>query len=88
MRVHTLALRILEFHADFCDLVADWMISKANNETWEKSWALFEKARIEIGKYEQEFERYYDHDLYFTEYHHCQKVEPSEQNVNEGIVAI
>lgn len=83
-RVRTVALRLLEFHADFCDLISDWMVAKARNET-EKTWELFEKARIEIGKREQEFERYFDHHLYFLEYHHCEKVEFSEKN---DVVAI
>ncbi len=80
-RVNTVALKILEFHADFCDLVSDWMSAKANGEL-DKAWELYDKARIEIGKREIFFEQYYDHSIYFTEYYHTQNQKsPSREDI-------
>jgi hypothetical protein len=71
-RVRTVAVRILEKHADFCDLISDWMAAKARGEI-EEAEKLLDKARIECGKFEVEIEKYFDHVLYFSEYSHCQK---------------
>jgi hypothetical protein len=70
-RVRTFAVRMLEHHADFCDMISDWMAAKARGEI-DLAAELLEKARIECGKFEAEFERYFDHTLYFSEYFHCQ----------------
>ena len=74
-RVRTVSVRLLEFHADFCDMISDWMAAKARGEI-ELAAELLEKARIECGKFEVEFERYFDHALYFSEYTHCQNTKP------------
>jgi hypothetical protein len=63
---------MLEKHADFCDLIGDWMAAKARGEI-ELAEKLLDKARIECGKFELQFERYFDHGLYFSEYVHCQR---------------
>ena len=63
--------RLLLRHADFCDLIADWMSAKANGEI-ELADKLYETARDEFGKYEVEIERYFDHDLCFSEYKYTQ----------------
>lgn len=79
-RVRTVSLRLLEYHADFCDLIADWMTAKAEGED-EKANELLEKARRESGRREIEFEKYFDLYLYFNEYLNVQKLEaPKEQN--------
>ena len=73
-RLKTISLRILKYHADFCDLVSDWMSAKAKGEI-ELGMELLEKARIETGKFEIEIESYFDHNLYFGEYIHAQNLE-------------
>jgi len=69
IRSRTFAVRFLEFHADFCDLIADWMLAKAKGED-EAATELLKVARIEAGKREAEFETYYDHFLYFYDYYY------------------
>jgi len=63
-RVRTVAVRLLEFHALYTSLMAKvyFEAAKCNREA---AIELFQKTRIEIGKKEVEFERYFDHDLYF-----------------------
>ncbi len=81
IRVQTVAVRLLEMHADFCDLISDWMSAKARGEL-ELAEELFNKARIESGKFEVEFERYFDHTLYFNEYVYTQKQKsPTKEDV-------
>lgn len=69
--VQALALDLLRFHADFCDLISDWMCANALGN-FERACELYDLARKELGKRESEFERYYDHYLYFTEYYWTQ----------------
>lgn len=83
-RVHTVALKLLEFHADFCDFISDWMSAKAEGKL-DMAWELYEKARIEIGQREIHFEPFYDHSIYFTEYYHAQN---QKSPSNEDIVSI
>lgn len=66
-RVRTLGIRLLEKHALFCDLISDWIAAKARGEI-ELAKELLEKARIECGKFEAEYEKYFDHGMYFLEY--------------------
>ena len=70
-RVRTVALNLLMYHADVCDLISDWIGAKARGEI-DLAWELLAKARIEAGKEEARFERYFDHGLYFGEYFHTQ----------------
>ncbi len=82
--VQTMALKLLDFHADFCDMIADWMSTKAKGE-FDKANELYELAKAELGKKEAEFERYYDHYLYFCEYYWTQN---HEKYIKDGIVII
>ena len=66
-RVRTVAVRMLEKHADYCDLNSDWMAAKARGEI-ELAKELLNKARIECGKFEVEIEKYYDHRNTFSDY--------------------
>ena len=66
-RVRTVSVRLLEKHALFCDLISDWISAKARGEI-ELAKELLDRARIECGKFEAEFERYYDHVIFFGEY--------------------
>ena len=58
-RVRTVMTRLLEYHAEYCDLVSDWLAAKARGET-EHTEELYERARITFGKREAEIEFYYD----------------------------
>ncbi len=73
-RVRTVGVRLLEKHADYCDLISDWMGAKARGE-FELAKELLEVARIEAGKIEVEFRRYFDHGMAFSEFYHTLKVE-------------
>ena len=82
--VQTLAMKLLSFHADFCDMISDWMSAKARGE-YEKADELYNLAMTELGKKEAEFERYYDHYLYFTEYYWTQNV---DKYIVDGVLTI
>ena len=66
-------MKLLKYHADFCDLIADWMSAKARGEV-KLAEEYEKKARIESGKFERDIESYFDHNLYFTEYEHTQRL--------------
>ena len=68
-RVRTVGLRLLEKHADYCDLTSDWIGAKARGEL-ELAKELLEVARIEFGKFEAEIRRYFDHGMIFGEFYH------------------
>ncbi|MBQ6876577.1 MAG: DUF4838 domain-containing protein, partial [Lachnospiraceae bacterium] len=70
-RVRTVSMRLLERHAEFCDLISDWMAAKARGDL-EEAMRLYNVARVECGRFEVEFEEYFDHCLYFSEYFHTQ----------------
>ncbi len=67
IRLQTVSVRLLEKHAEFCDLVSDFMVAKCLGKD-KLAFELYDKARIAFGKYEVEIEKYYDHFLYFNEY--------------------
>lgn len=80
-RVRTVFAKLLLMHAEFCDLTADWMAAKARGEL-SLAEELYHKARIEIGKYEREFEYYYDQSQYFSEYKWAlNQKSPSSENI-------
>ncbi len=70
-RVQTLSMKLLRYHADFCDLISDWMAEKAKGNK-EKANELYEYARVEFGKVESEIQKYFDHFIYFGEYYWTQ----------------
>ena len=84
-RIRSISLKLLEYHAHFCDLVSDWMSAKARGEI-NLAMELYQKARIETGKFESEVESYFDHNLYFTEYFHAQNLVSPEKE--EDIINI
>ena len=63
-RVQTVSVRLLERHAELCDMLADALIERTRDNLAE-ALELFHKARVEFGKYEREIERYFDHFLCF-----------------------
>lgn len=82
-RVRTVSVRLLEKHALFCDLISDWMATKAKGDV-EESLSLYDTARMEAGKFEIEFGEYFDHALYFGEYYWTQNQKtPSREDVLE-----
>ena len=64
MRVQTVAVRLLEVHSKYIPLIADCFIKKSLGED-EEAEALFKVAAEEMGKYDMEFEAFYDHALIF-----------------------
>ncbi len=83
-QVQNLSVKILKYHADFCDLIADWMAAKAKGEI-DLGMELMQKARVETGKFESEIESYFDHNLYFGEYIHAQNLETQRE---KDVIAI
>ena len=63
-RVRTVAVRLLEFHAEYLALIIDAFVKKALGED-EEAKVLFKVAADEAGKREREFEPFYDHTLAF-----------------------
>jgi hypothetical protein len=64
LRTQTVAVRLLEFHADYCDLLADALAVKCQGKDDEAD-ALFRHMRVECGKKEAYFQPCYDHYLAF-----------------------
>ena len=60
IRVQTVSMRLLQLHAEYCDLAAEIMIEKAlgNNEQAHQLW---KSMCHQFGRHEIEIERYYDH---------------------------
>ncbi|MBE6643839.1 MAG: DUF4838 domain-containing protein [Ruminococcaceae bacterium] len=63
-RIRTVSVRLLEFHAKFAEMFADCLAEKVVGND-EEAIALFEKMRVECGKYELQFEPWYDHGQFF-----------------------
>ena len=72
------SVRLLEYHAEFCDLISDWMLAKALGDD-DKATELYDKARIEFGKHEAEIQTCFDHHLYFGAYFYSNKVKPVQK---------
>jgi len=84
IRVQTVAVRLLEMHAEYILLIADAFIKKAlgDDEAAEKLiWA----AADEIGKREIDFEPYYDHTLAFYSW---TPIARSREKIDEPIIAL
>ena len=75
-RIRTVSVRLLEFHAKYADMLADMLIMKAVGND-EAAMQRFEEMRDECGKYELQFENYYDHGLIF----HYTRVKASAKTV-------
>ncbi|MBO5316169.1 MAG: DUF4838 domain-containing protein [Clostridia bacterium] len=63
MRVQTFSVRLLEMHADFCDMLSDALAEKCVGNDKE-ALDCYEKFRVEMGRRECEFALVYDHLLY------------------------
>ena len=60
VRVQTVAVRLLEHHAEYCKLLADAFCSKCQGKE-EEAFEKYTKLRLHFGKVEVGIERYYDH---------------------------
>ena len=65
VRVRTVAVRLLEFHNDYTRMLVDALVEKAAGND-DEARKLAELLRAESGKREIEFERWYDHCLFFS----------------------
>ena len=81
-RVQNVSMMLLDLHADYCDLISDWMAAKARGEI-EEAAKLLELARVEFGKHEIELMRYFDHTLVFSELGYCQT---TKSKVNNNVI--
>ena len=63
-RVRTVSVRLLEFHANYAQKLAEVLVLKAVGKDSE-AIELFEELTAETGAREIEFERWYDHGLTF-----------------------
>ena len=64
-RVHTVALRLLELHAEYCNGLAESMILTAEGKK-EEAFDAFNSFFDSFGAHEFEIERYFDHHLAYT----------------------
>ena len=64
-RLGTVSVRLLEFHAEYLEILKDILAAKAVGED-AKAFALLEEAKVKLGKKELEFESYYDQFLLFA----------------------
>ena len=62
--MRTVSVRLLEFHARYAELFADALCLKAVGDD-EGAMKLCDKMCEECGKREIEFERWYDHGMFF-----------------------
>ncbi len=84
VRVQTVAVRLLDLHAEYILHIADAFIKKALGED-EEAEKIFIKAAEEVGKREIEFEPFYDHTLVFYSW---DPVAHSRGKVEEPIIAL
>ncbi len=61
-RVHSVSLRLLELHAEYCISLAESMILTALGKS-DEAFVAFNAAFDSFGQHETEIERYFDHDL-------------------------
>lgn len=61
-RISTFSYRLLEKHTEYCNLLADGLIYKANGAD-KSAWDRFHIFRDTFGKYEAELQSVYDHGL-------------------------
>ena len=70
VRIRTVSVRILEKAMDMIDAMSEAFAEKSVGND-ERAMQIFDKMRIDFGKWESGNERYYDHFHYMTELYHC-----------------
>jgi hypothetical protein len=64
-RAQTVAFRILDKYLDYCDGISEALALKADEKDLEAQ-SLFKEFMSEFGKYELQFERYYDQQMCYS----------------------
>jgi len=83
-RIKTASMKLLLYHADFCDMIADWIAAKARGNI-KLADELLQRARVEFGKNEPEIESCFDHDIFFEEYKWAQLQKSKD---NDAILSV
>ena len=83
-RVRTVAVRLLEYHSEMCELIGRLLKSKAVGEDKEAE-RVFVEMKTAMGKREAEIEIYYDHCFYMGSFERIARIEKS--NINNIIIA-
>ena len=83
-RVRTVSVRLLEFHALYSEMLADALIEKAVGND-EAAAQLLRKMRDVVGKYELQFERYYDQYMMFYRLNGIEKL-PTKKSADEIVI--
>ncbi len=72
-RVRTVAVRLLELHKKYVTYLSDIFYNKAIGEN-EKALEIFNEARIELGKIESIYSKYFPHQALFSAIKGCAQV--------------
>jgi hypothetical protein len=64
-RIRTVSVRLLEFHALYAKYMADFFYEKCLGND-DKAEEVYKVMEAECGKYELQFERWYDHGMFFS----------------------
>ena len=85
-RVRTVSVRLLEFHALYAEMLSDALVEKAQGND-EAAAELVRKMRAEVGKYELQFERWYDQHMHFYRINAIEKL-PTKIGEEDEIVIV
>ena len=85
-RVRTVSVRLLEFHALYAEMLSDALVEKAQGND-EAAAELVRKMRAEVGKYELQFERWYDQYMHFYRINAIEKL-PTKIGEEDEIVIV
>ena len=80
-RIRTASVRLLEFHANHADMMADFFKFKALGDDVGAREQL-EKMKLELGRYEAYFERTYDHCMH---YYFLEVIANKRTDMNDGL---
>ena len=64
VRVRTVAVRLLEKHAQYCEAIAEITAERARGRI-DTALDMLDKFKVRFGKHEAEIEEYFDHNLHF-----------------------
>ncbi|MBE6644578.1 MAG: DUF4838 domain-containing protein [Ruminococcaceae bacterium] len=83
-RVRTVSVRLLEFHALYAEMLSDALVEKAVGND-EAAAELLRKMRVECGKHELAFERWYDQYMAFYQMNGIEK-NPTKKAEDEIVI--